>query len=99
MSRITQRSRFFKLALPLFLSGQAFSVAHAREFGEVPHEHNGVQCAAMISNDEQEGPLTSANLVAPEWTAVSVAALQAAKQTPRLRARSIRPPATGPPSI
>ncbi len=80
MPRLTQRSRMLKFALVLFLMGQAFSALHASEFGHAPHEHDGVQCTAIISNDEQEGLLTFASLAAPEWTPLSVAAPHAAKQ-------------------
>ena len=98
MSPIAQHNRIAKLAIALFLAGQAFSVAHASEFGTEPHVHNGVVCLAILT-DEQEGLVASANLTAATFLAWIPAAPQSARQAPLERLHSIRPPPTGPPSI
>jgi len=82
----------------LFLAGQAVSIAHASESGGLPHEHNGVACFAILT-DEQDGLVPAADPAAPAFVAWVAHAPQAAKQAPLKRMRSIRPPPKGPPSI
>lgn len=98
MSPITQHHWIPRLGIALFLIGQAFSVAHASEFGTDHHEHNGVACFAIL-NDEQEGLVPAANLTASTFIAWISAAPQSARPAPLKRQHSIRPPPTGPPSI
>ena len=82
----------------LLIAGQIYAVVHAGEFGPAPHEHNGVVCIA-VSTDEQEGLVPTANLTASKFTALTSATLRSARQAPQERPRSVRPPPTGPPSI
>lgn len=98
MSSIARHNWILKLGVVLFLAGQTISVAHASEFGSLPHEHNGVACIAILA-DEQEGLVPAANLTAPIFVAAASAATQSARQAPLKRLRLIRPPPTGPPSI
>lgn len=98
MPPIAQHNWILKLGVVLFLAGQTISIAHASEFGSLPHEHNDVACIAVLT-DVQEGLVPTANLTAPMFVAAASAATQSARQAPLKRLRLIRPPPTGPPSI
>ncbi len=87
-----------KFAIILFLIGQAFSVAHAGEFGSHPHDHNGIHCYAIL-NDEQEGFGATTHSAEPAFLACVVAVPESARQAPAKPANSVLPPSTGPPSI
>ena len=98
MSLITRHNWVLRLGLVLLLAGQVFSVAHASEFGRTPHEHDGVACIAILT-DEPEGLVPTANLTASEFIALVADVPRPAIEAPPKCLRSIRPPATGPPSI
>jgi len=87
-----------RLAIVLFLAGQALSIAHASEFGADPHEHNGVACLAILT-DEPDGLLPSANPAASTPLALVSAAPQSGSCAAQRRIHSVRPPPTGPPAI
>jgi len=87
-----------KVALALFLIGQALAAAHAIEHGIAPHEHNGVVCLTAL-NDEREDffpPKQSLDLalvpVVSKLSSFSLQVLFAKNLAPK-------PPSTGPPSI
>ena len=96
MSLITRHNWVLRLGLVLLLAGQVFSVAHASEFGRAPHEHDGVLCVAVLT-DEPEGLVPTANLTASEFIALVADVPRPAREAPPKCLRSIRPPATGPP--
>jgi len=82
----------------LLLAGQLYSVAHASEFGPLPHEHNGFVCLAVFA-DEQDALVPTANLTAAMFTGPVRAVRPSARQALPARLSAIRPPPTGPPSI
>ena len=88
----------FTLGVILFLTGQAFSLAHAAEFSSLPHDHDGVTCVAIL-NDEQDGLIPAAACVLPTGNYFAASKLTTPSASPLLRLRAFRPPATGPPSI
>ncbi len=96
MSPTTRHNWILRLGTALFLAGQALSIAHASEFGSDPHEHNGVACLAILT-DEQDGIVASAHPAASASVASASATPQPKRQAPRERAHSILPPPTGPP--
>ena len=98
MLLITRHNWVLRLGLVLLLAGQVFSVAHASEHGPIPHEHDGIACIAILT-DEQDGLVPTANLTASVFIALVTSVHQAAKDAPLKRLRSILPPPTGPPSI
>ena len=81
MSLITRHNWVLRLGLVLLLAGQVFSVAHASEFGRAPHEHDGVLCVAILT-DEQEGLVPTANLKASAFIALVAAVPQSARDAP-----------------
>ena len=98
MLRIAQHKWTLRLGMVLFLAGQALSVAHASEFGHEPHEHNGVACVAILT-DEPDGLVPAASLSAPKLTALAFVAAQPGRQARLGRPHAVRPPPTGPPSV
>ena len=87
-----------KLGILLFLFGQVVSVAHASEFGTAPHEHDGVECVAILT-DDHDGLIPATALIAPALMAQAIGLAATTSQVPPALPRAIRPPATGPPSI
>ncbi|XOV82889.1 MAG: hypothetical protein ACFHXK_18780 [bacterium] len=85
-------------ALALFLIGQAFASAHAIEFGNQPHEHDGVVCVAIL-NDELDDLLATNQLVTDSCEPDQAAAFCLPPQNLFSRNFATKPPATGPPSI
>ena len=87
-----------KLGILLFLIGQAVSFAHASEHGSIPHDHDGVACIGILS-DENDLLVLNTGLSAPVVYAI------AANTDPVRRVLNLacpyafQPPATGPPSI
>jgi len=87
-----------KLAIALFLIGQSFSIAHATEHGSGIHDHDGVACIGILS-DENDLQVPGPGLSAP----VRYATRSIADPIRRTRcvdaSTALKPPATGPPSI
>jgi hypothetical protein len=87
-----------KLGIALLLAGQLFSIAHAAEFGTIPHEHNGVVCLAALNNEQDEF-LPPYELAPPSFNSQTIAENSPHRFDPAKRSSAILPPATGPPSI
>lgn len=98
MSTTIQRNWKFKLGILFFLVGQLFSIAHASEHGPDTHEHNGVVCLAILS-DEQDALVPSADQIKLFFVASGSRATDTIRQAPLKHLRAIRPPPTGPPLI
>ena len=87
-----------KLGILLFLIGQAFSLAHASEYGSTPHDHDGVACVGVLT-DEHDLLVPSAKLAVPAVNATASKAIPTGRTLLLKRQRAFQPPATGPPSI
>ena len=85
-------------AIGLFLIGQAFSIAHAAEHGSGSHDHNGVACAGVLT-DDQDCLTPTKGLDTPLFFSSTSSTLHCQTAQPLQRLRALRPPATGPPSI
>ncbi len=85
-------------AIALFLIGQLFVSAHAIEYGNQPHEHNGTICLAIL-NDEPEGLLSPNQLVTPILAQNESESFPLPDQSLLTTNPAITPPSTGPPSI
>lgn len=98
MSPARKHSSKLTLGVILFLVGQLFSLAHASEFGSDPHEHNGVACVAILT-DEHDGLTPATNLNAVGFNLRTFTPSPILGLPPLVQPRATRPPATGPPSI
>ena len=83
--------------LALLLLAQLFVAAHAVEYGNRPHEHGGVFCLAILSDEQENLPpseqLTAGHLALDESVAPSCDTQLLFPKRP-----AIKPPPTGPPS-
>lgn len=86
------------LVLALFLIGQSFATAHAIEFGVEPHQHNGVVCLTILS-DEQDGLAPPSHLVSLTLVLDELGSLSVPSQVLLPNNPAIKPPSTGPPSL
>ena len=80
----------------LFVVGQAFSIAHAAEYGSEPHEHNGVACLAVL-HDELDDDVPAGGLAAPQVYGTTACGMQDASPSSVRHTYALQPPATGPP--
>ncbi len=94
MSIKQKNSWKLKLGIFLFLASQLMASAHALEFGDAPHEHNGYACVAL-SADDQTGAATNCSALVTKviLSAVVVVAPTAPESTNDVTL----PPAIGPP--
>ena len=86
------------LILALFLMGQIAVFGHAIEFGTEPHEHNGIACLAVLT-DEQECQLSPAQWVRLSLVPSEPESFPLPNQSEVTKQLAIRPPPTGPPSV
>lgn len=83
----------------LFIAAQSFTVSHAAQYNNAPHEHNGVTCEiALIAPDVDliEPPVINFDGL-PVFTIETPAAPQTAPFIPANPCRA--PPGRGPPSL
>jgi len=83
-----------RLGIFLFLTCQLMAPAHAVEFGDTPHEHNGHTCVALSAEDQPGVVAHSSTLVANVVLSTVVAV---APNTPDSTNNVALPPAIGPP--
>ena len=97
MSNWRNSSRI-RLGIALLLLGQFLSIAHAIEFGPAPHQHHGVDCVAIVHDDDYACTVatSSSNTTPTGFVDVAVAIRSAIHSEPLW---TVRPPQTGPPSI
>ena len=58
----------------LLLFAQGAAMAHAAEYGELPHDHDGIACDVTLIGEEQDDLLPPAEGPAPEITVAESAA-------------------------
>jgi len=77
----------------LLLWSQGASIAHASNFGDLPHEHDGVACDVTLLGDEQD-----ISLPPPETSDEPLAEfVERTSDTPYQSQVRLTPPARGPP--
>ena len=86
------------LAVALVLIGQMCVTAHAVELGSEPHEHNGIVCLALLS-DEQDDVLPTKQCLTPRLKPTESASCSVSIQILPTKHLAIRPPSTGPPTV
>lgn len=85
------------LTLALFLIGQSFATAHAIEYGNQPHEHNGVVCLTLL-NDEPDGLEPAKQLVTQSFGLDESKPFSLPNPVLTTKNLTLKPPPTGPPS-
>ena len=83
-----------KLGIALFLASQLVASAHALEFGDAPHEHNGYSCVAL-SADDQVAPVANGSALVTRVILKNVVAVT--PNSPESTNDVALPPAIGPP--
>ena len=94
MSSTRKNSWKLKLGIFLFLASQLVASAHALEFGDEPHEHNGYACLAL-SVDDQPGVVANDSPLVTKVTLCDVVAVTL--NAPESTNYVALPPAIGPP--
>lgn len=92
---MTRRSAYrslIALFAVLFVSLQTTAVAHAAQFGDVPHEHDGMVCEIQTISSEQD---VIEPLVGETSAFVSVSPI--VYETPYVSAPVVTPPGRAPP--
>ena len=98
MTRITQRNWILKLGIVLFLAAQLLSATHAAQFGAAPHEHEGVICIAIQTNESDE-LVSSSKFKAPSFNPLLVDTFRTFEKVFIGCSRTTLPPPTGPPFL